>query len=401
MILRGEETLNTRRRDVLLDGLRIQPIAGNRYRVIVDVGREDLQLYVSLRYRDRLEEEHGDRVGFLARTASGVPDADRLVQRLPAYRLGNDLLRQDRESLFVAENSGDVYQHGFGKEIDLVRILADRVQIDTDVLDRRHRHPPFDLAQERALLVEGEIVRGARAQEVDDHVQPGIGAVAQRWFCALWFGVRLAAEFDEGRRDLGDWKHEISGAGHDSAARHTVVGGILRILHNNEPALVLYCHQPEAAVGAGARQNRADGSFAAIFSKRTEEEIEGHARTVPLARFRELKRACADRKIDPRRDEIDLIALDRHVLRRLQHLHRSVAGQKTDHHALVRRIEMLNQDEGHAGVGRKGVEELVESLQSPCRSAETDHPEVVGPGRSLSLSRSASARPQPGLLSPA
>ena len=61
---------------------------------------------------------------------------------------------------------------------------------------------------------------------------------------------------------------------------------------------------------------------------------------------------------------------------------------------------MLNQDEGHAGVGRKRVEELVESLQSPCRSAETNHQEVVGSGRSLSLSRSASARPQPGLLSP-
>src|ERR1700730_14260035 len=173
MILRGEETLDTRRRDVLLDGLRIQSIAGNRYRVIVDVGREDLQLYGSLRGRDRLEEEHSDRVGLLARAASGVPNADRLIGRMPTYQLGNDLLRQHRERLFVAEKSGDVDQHGFGEKIDLSRILADRVQIDTDVLDRRHRHPPFDLAQERALLVEGEIVRGVRAQEIDDLVQPG------------------------------------------------------------------------------------------------------------------------------------------------------------------------------------------------------------------------------------
>src|SRR3984893_11825279 len=162
-------------------------MAGNRYRVIVDVGREDLQLYGSLSGRDRLKEEHSDRVGLLARAASGVPDTDRLVEWLLAYQLGNDPLRQDRKRLFVAEKSGDVDQHGFGEEIDLVRILADRVQIDTDVLDRRHRHPPFDLAPKRALLVEGEIVRGVRAQEVDDLVQPGICAVAQRWFCALRF----------------------------------------------------------------------------------------------------------------------------------------------------------------------------------------------------------------------
>ena len=96
-------------------------------------------------------------------------------------------------------------------------------------------------------------MRGVRAQEIDDLVQPGIGAVAQRWFCALRFGVRLAAEFDEGRRNLGDRKHEIRGAGHDSAARHTVVGGLLRILHNDEPALVVYCRQPEAAIAAAAR----------------------------------------------------------------------------------------------------------------------------------------------------
>src|SRR5207245_4249350 len=161
-------------------------------------------------------------------------------------------------------------------------------------------HPPFDLAPKRALLVEGEIVRGVRAQEVDDLVQPGICAVAQRWFCALRFGVRLAAEFDEGRRNLGDLKYETRGAGHDSAAWHTVVGGLLRILHNDEPALVVYCRQPEAAIGAAARENRADGSFAEFFGKRVLKEIEGHARTVPLARLGEPTCGWPDRKIDSR-----------------------------------------------------------------------------------------------------
>jgi hypothetical protein len=57
-----------------------------------------------------------------------------------------------------------------------------------------------------------------------------------------------------------------------------------------------------------------------------------------------------------------------------------MARQEVDHHAAVRRIEMLNEDKGHAGVGRERVEQLVEGLQPSRRGADTDHQEVVGPG---------------------
>jgi len=69
-----------------------------------------------------------------------------------------------------------------------------------------------------------------------------------------------------------------------------------------------------------------------------------------------------------------------------------MAGQKADHHAAVRRIEMLNQDEGHAGVGRERAEQFVEGLQPTGRGAETYHQEVVKPGR---MSRSTAARSPP------
>ena len=56
-------------------------------------------------------------------------------------------------------------------------------------------------------------------------------------------------------------------------------------------------------------------------------------------------------------------ALERHPVRRLLHLHCRMAGQQLDHHAAMGRIEMLDQDEGHAGVGRQRVEELAKRIQ--------------------------------------
>ena len=393
MILLGEETIETRRRDILSDRLRIEPVTGDRDGIIVDVRCKDLQLHLSLRGFDLLKKEHGERVGLLARAAPGVPDADRSVDRLPADQFGNDALRQKSERLSVAEKSGDVDQHGLGEETDLFRIVPDRVPINVNILDRRHRHPPFDLAPERAFLIEGKVVRGMRPEKVDDLCEPGSGAVVRRRFCAVALGVRPLAVFDERPRNLVDRKHEIHGAGHDGAARHAVVSRILRILHDDEPAPVVDRRQPEAAVGARAREDRADGSLAAVFGERAQEEVERHARAVPLARLREPKYAGADRKIEPRRDDIDMIALDRHALRRFPHRHRRVGGQQGGHHALVRRIEVLDQDEGHAGVGRERLEELAERLQSPGRGAETDHHKVVLPGRGLLLWRSVLVRP--------
>ena len=222
---------------------------------------------------------------------------------------------------------------------------------------------------------------------------PSLGAGFARSLLDGRLAVGFTAVSDEGRRNSGGRKHEICGAGHDGAARHAVVGGILRVLHDNEPALVAYRRQPDAAVGAAARENRADRSRAAILGERAQEEIEGHASAMPLARLCQSKRAVADRQIDPRRDDVDVIALDRHAVRRFQHRHRGMAGQKTDHHAAVRRIEVQNQDEGHAGVGRERVEQLVEGVQPPSRGARYRPPGSRRAGTCRSAPGAAEAGP--------
>jgi hypothetical protein len=49
-----------------------------------------------------------------------------------------------------------------------------------------------------------------------------------------------------------------------------------------------------------------------------------------------------------------------------------VAGQQLGHHALMRRIEMLDQDEGHAAAGGKSRKELPEGVETARRSAHAD-----------------------------
>ena len=54
-----------------------------------------------------------------------------------------------------------------------------------------------------------------------------------------------------------------------------------------------------------------------------------------------------------------------------------MAGQQIDHHARMGRVEMLDQDESHAGAGRQRGEQLAESLEAAGRGAEPDDRETV------------------------
>ena len=57
-----------------------------------------------------------------------------------------------------------------------------------------------------------------------------------------------------------------------------------------------------------------------------------------------------------------MVGLDGGAVGRFEHLHRCVAGHETDHHALVRWIEMKDQNEGHAGVCRQRIDKFVKGF---------------------------------------
>jgi hypothetical protein len=69
-----------------------------------------------------------------------------------------------------------------------------------------------------------------------------------------------------------------------------------------------------------------------------------------------------------------------------------MSSQQLDHHALMRRIEMLDQDECHAAVGRECVEESLEGLEAASGSADPNDWEVRRPAQSCAPRQHAAAR---------
>jgi len=158
--------------------------------------------------------------------------------------------------------------------------------------------------------------------------------------------------FELAMRNFSHRQYEVDGAGRDRAARHTVKGGLLRILGDDEPAFFADRLEPDAAVGAGPRQDDANRALAIGICQRTQEKIEGHPRAVRHLRLRKPQHAVAHRKIGLWRDDIHTVALDRHAIGGLRHLHCCVSTEQIDHHALMGRIEMRNQHKGDAGIRR-------------------------------------------------
>ena len=120
---------------------------------------------------------------------------------------------------------------------------------------------------------------------------------------------------------------------------------------------------------------------AALLRQRVQQKVERQARTVTRLGLREVQGAVADGQIGSGRNDIEVVALDRHSIRRLPHGHRRVAGQQVHHHAFVGRIEMLDQDEGHAVAGGQRVHKLPAGIEATRRGAYSDDREVRRPAR--------------------
>ena len=90
-----------------------------------------------------------------------------------------------------------------------------------------------------------------------------------------------------------------------------------------------------------------------------------------------MQHAVSDRHLAVGKDHVDAVGLNPRSLPDRHHVHAGTSIQQLDHVALPRRIEMLDDHEGHAAVGRHGAEQLLERLQPTRRRADPHDREPV------------------------
>ena len=149
--------------------------------------------------------------------------------------------------------------------------------------------------------------------------------------------------------------------------------GLVRVLHDDMPAAGMQRGQRAAAIIAGARQDDRDRPPGTFRRQRTDQEINRQAGVVAVQRARQVQHAEPDRHEITGRADVDFVGVDRHPLSRFADAHGGVGGEQFGQLAGVMRIEMLDQQKRHAGIGRHGIEQLRHCIQPARRSPDRHH----------------------------
>jgi len=266
-----------------------------------------------------------------------------------------------------------VNEEVFRQQLQLAGVLAQCGYVIRDSLDARGRHPPPNAAKQSRPSIMGEIAQCAGAQQLDDVGKRLVLVVLARDGRAAGRDIGMMGVADQRLRDLHHRQYEVDRAGRDRVARHPVVGSLFRILGDDQAASVADGLEPDAAVGAGARQDHRDGALAILLRQRVQEIIERQPRTVRRLRPRQPQQAVMHREISLRRNDVDMVALDRHAVGYLQYGHRRMQAEQIDHHAGVRRFEMRNQHKGDPGIRGQRLEQFPESFKPAGGGTDPDH----------------------------
>jgi hypothetical protein len=220
-----------------------------------------------------------------------------------------------------------------------------------EVVDVRRRAVP---PEDRALLV----ADGDRAG-----LEPAVRAVLA---ADAELGVERLAVQLLGRTD------DVGEPGLDDAAGHPRELGGGQRLDEPRPRLLLDGAEAERPVGAHAGEDDADAALLLVLGERAEEEVDGEVEAARRHLREEVEHAMQDGHVLVRRDDVHAVALDLLAVLDLDHGHRRRALEQLHHRALVRRVEVLDDDVGHPAVGRHVLEELLERLEPAGRRADAD-----------------------------
>ncbi len=372
-----EEAVQPLRRNVGGDVGREHALARLLDGLLIQIGGEDLQgdVFGRFEFFQRLFEEDRQGIGFLAGGTGGYPRPQRLIRSAPSQQRRQDFGFQLLPRFRVAEKTRHPDQQLAEQQFHLLRILLQEAHIVGDLINLVQSHAPLDAAIDRGLFVQRKVVARLPAQQDHHFFKGALGCV---FVGASGFGDErhmLEIGADLARQCLHRGDH-IGQSGVNGAARHAVEFGGGRFLHKDHARFFLDGAQAQRAVRAHARKDHADAVFLLVIGQRAEEEINRQAQTARRKRIKQMEHAVQDGHILVGRDDIHAVRFDPHPILDLKNLHACAALEQFHHDALVRRVEVLDDDKRHAAVFGHVSEEQFQRLQSACRSADADDGET-------------------------
>ena len=290
VFFKGEEMLQPDSRHIRRNGRRIQAVAGEGNRPVVNIGCKHLKLRPAALQLHLFFKQQGDGIGLLAGGAAHHPDPHRIGRRAVVQQLGQHLLLQRLKSLGIAKKIGDTDQHVLHQRLGFFRIRPQKGQISGQVRHAVDLHSALDAPQHRGPLVLAKIVFGMGAQQRHDLAQrflvkPVGGVDFGLWRLNWYVGILgqtdaagIGPQVNQPLRHVGRLEHKIHHAGGNGRTGHAVVFGIFRGLRHRQPALPLDPGQARSAVCAGARQDNGDGALLVSLGQRAEKQVDRQMR---------------------------------------------------------------------------------------------------------------------------
>ncbi len=166
---------------------------------------------------------------------------------------------------------------------------------------------------------------------------------------------------------------EIDQSGADRRQGHPVIARAFGLLDDADPAIFLDRAQSRGAVRAGARQDDAGGIGLLIAGQRQEEIVDRAAQPARLDEVGQFQHAAANGQAPAGRDDIDAIGLDPLQPLALAHFQIGMPVEQLGEHGFVIGVEMLDDDERHAGRRARRGQHFAQGLQPAGRCADADH----------------------------
>ncbi len=366
-VLFHKETPQPFRRDLVHQALEVKPVAGFHQQRLVEVGGEDLQPRGAARNLSAiLFKRHRQRIRFLARRAARHPNAHRLLAPRRNELRENDSF-QRFERFRVAEKAGDADQHVRIQRAEFGGVALEKISVSLQRVELPEHHAPRETPLDGAGFIKREVHPETVAQQQQDSHQ-GIGVGRHRAGPDRRH-IGMPGHLHQFPRNIRRREHKIHAPGRRGALRHGIIFGRLSILGKSDPAFRFDGLQSQRPIRGRAGQHHPDGPLMLVLGQRLEEIINRALRSAGLRPRLDHQDPLLDGQARVGRDDINVIGQDRLAVGSLAHGHRGDSAQKLGQRALMRRIEMLDQHEAQARIGRQMLEQFHERFQPARRRA--------------------------------